>query len=198
MPSCVWRCVQGIRDICRRANITAVYVTHDQEEALSMADSIAVMRDGRLMQVGPPRELYTRPGSRFVAEFLGEANFIPGTVASVTGGVASVDTAVGAIRSTVFPDSLKQGVEVTLSLRPEALRLHAAADAQAANTFTARRHETIYLGEIARHLLHITPAGGEGPPVAITASELNPAPPGSADEPVRVGVDPGDVVMLAG
>ena len=186
---------QGIRDICRRANITAVYVTHDQEEALSMADSIAVMRDGRLMQVGPPRELYTRPGSRFVAEFLGEANFIPGRVASVTGGVASVDTAVGAIRSTEFPDSLKEGVEVTLSLRPEALRLH--ADAQAVNAFTARRHDTIYLGEIARHLLHIAPAGGKGPPVAITASELNPAPPGAADEPVRVGVDPGDVVVLA-
>ncbi len=193
---------QGIRDICRRANITAVYVTHDQEEALSMADAIAVMRDGKLMQVGRPRELYTRPASRFVAEFMGEANFLPATVATATAAAAdgiTLDTPAGAIRSTVFPEGLERGQAVTLAIRPEAIHLHADADAAPGrantNTFTAHRRDTIYLGELARHLLHLQPAG-DAPVVPLTASELNPAPLTKPDAPLRVSVEPGDVVVL--
>ena len=69
-----------IKQICAEADITAVYVTHDQEEALSMADVLAVMRDGAVQQVGPPRQVYARPHSRFVADFLGETNFLPARV----------------------------------------------------------------------------------------------------------------------
>jgi iron(III) transport system ATP-binding protein len=69
-----------IRRICKTAGFTAIYVTHDQKEALSVADRIAVMRDGRLAQVGTPAEIYHRPVSRFVASFIGQTNFLPGTL----------------------------------------------------------------------------------------------------------------------
>ena len=93
-----------VREILRRAGVTSVFVTHDQEEALSLADRVAVMRDGRVVQVGTPEEVYGRPASRWVAEFLGEADVLPGRVADgwvecelarvpaegVTGSVAEV------------------------------------------------------------------------------------------------------------
>ena len=69
-----------VREILRRAGVTALFVTHDQEEALSLADRVAVMCDGRIAQVGTPEEVYGRPESRWVAEFLGEADVLPGTV----------------------------------------------------------------------------------------------------------------------
>jgi iron(III) transport system ATP-binding protein len=69
-----------VREILRRAGVTSVFVTHDQEEALSLADRVAVMRDGRIVQVGTPEEVYGRPASRWVAEFLGEADVLPGKV----------------------------------------------------------------------------------------------------------------------
>src|SRR5204863_7966658 len=75
-----------IRRICAETKITTVYVTHDQKEALSMADRMAVLRAGRVEQLGPPRQLYDRPGSRFVADFLGETNFLPAALVSVEHG----------------------------------------------------------------------------------------------------------------
>jgi iron(III) transport system ATP-binding protein len=69
-----------VREILRVAGVTSVFVTHDQEEALSLADRVAVMCDGRVVQVGTPEEVYGRPASRWVAEFLGEADVLPGTV----------------------------------------------------------------------------------------------------------------------
>ena len=79
-----------IRRLCTETGITTVYVTHDQKEALSMADGVAVLKDGAVQQVGPPRELYERPRSRFVADFLGETNFIAGTIAGGAIGNGSI------------------------------------------------------------------------------------------------------------
>src|SRR6202043_620642 len=74
-----------IRQIQKRLGITAVLVTHDQEEALTMADRVVIMRDGRLEQVGTPEEIYSRPTSRFVASFIGASNFLPGSVDGQSG-----------------------------------------------------------------------------------------------------------------
>ncbi|MFQ6099185.1 MAG: ABC transporter ATP-binding protein, partial [Armatimonadota bacterium] len=81
---------EEIRRIHREVGITAIYVTHDQEEALSMADRLAVMNDGRIEQVGTPREVYTRPANEFVAGFIGDTNFIDGVVRAVEGETVTV------------------------------------------------------------------------------------------------------------
>jgi len=85
-----------LRHLVKSTGITAVYVTHDQKEALSMADRVAVMDAGKVVQIGRPEEVYNRPATRFVADFLGEANFVPGTVAGPAGeGAAQQGTAAG-------------------------------------------------------------------------------------------------------
>ena len=103
--------------------ITFIFVTHDQEEALTMSDRIAVMNLGKVLQVGTPTEIYERPTCRFVADFIGESNFIAGRVSAVEPGCAAVTTPEGL---TIFGQSQRQhslGDEVVVSVRPEKARL---------------------------------------------------------------------------
>jgi iron(III) transport system ATP-binding protein len=90
-----------IRRICKASGITTVYVTHDQKEALSMADRVALLRDGRIVQLGTPRDLYREPKTRFVAEFLGEADFLEATVAGQEGGTVRLDTPAGRLTAAI-------------------------------------------------------------------------------------------------
>ena len=104
-----------LRTLQQRLGITTIYVTHDQEEALSLSDRIAVMFDGRVHQVGTPEEIYGHPTHRKVAEFVGESNYLPGVVRGVDGGVASVEVA-GGLAHEVLGDCvevLNQGVHVS-------------------------------------------------------------------------------------
>ena len=102
--------------------ITFVYVTHDQEEALTLSDRIAVMNGGHIEQLGTPEELYDRPRTRFVADFIGTTNLLTGTVATVAAGEAVVDLESGG-RCVVHADGLAAGTSVELAVRPEALEL---------------------------------------------------------------------------
>ncbi|MEX0744343.1 MAG: ABC transporter ATP-binding protein [Phycisphaeraceae bacterium] len=184
-----------IREICKRAGITAVYVTHDQKEALAMADRIAVMRDGQVMQVGSPRDVYHRPANRFVADFLGETNFVPAEMRGMEDGVAVLETAAGPLHSRSFPDDLPATGNVTCSIRPEALRVEtvtadAAANNGAPNRFAARWLRTTYLGEMAQHELAV------GDQLQFKAYELNPRLLDTDAASLRVTVDPADVVIL--
>jgi len=113
-----------IQRICREAGITTVYVTHDQKEALSTADRIAVMKEGKLVQVGTPQELYCAPANAFVAEFMGPTNLIDGEVVGVGDGQVHVTTAVGDIVAAAGPAS----GPVTVSIRPELISIFARAD----------------------------------------------------------------------
>jgi putative spermidine/putrescine transport system ATP-binding protein len=108
-----------LRALQRRLGITTVLVTHDQDEALTMADKIAIMRDGQLEQTGSPAEVYGRPVSRFVASFLGAANFFHGRVDQVSRGSARVSLPGGTVLSLPEPRDL--GSPVTIALRPEAI-----------------------------------------------------------------------------
>ncbi|HUT61171.1 MAG TPA: ABC transporter ATP-binding protein [Phycisphaerae bacterium] len=110
-----------LRRLVKSTGTTAVYVTHDQKEALSMADRIAVMNEGQIAQVGRPEELYDRPGTRFVAEFMGEANFIEGELAA-PGKPATVRTPAGVL-AVQDPGALAQGARVTCCVRPEHIRI---------------------------------------------------------------------------
>ena len=115
-----------IRDLQQRLGITTVFVTHDQEEALTMSDRVAVMQDGQLLQVGSPREIYERPQTEFVATFLGAANLLEGKVVSLQG--QNLEVLIGDQRTQARPSaghSLQVGNKVMLSLRPERVRLEA-------------------------------------------------------------------------
>ena len=141
-----------IRRICKKAGLTAVYVTHDQKEALSIADRLADMQGGRIQQCGPPDKVYRRPVNRFVAQFLGETNFFDGQIAAIdSDGRAEIQTPQGVIVSEALPDSpIAVGQQVTVSIRPETIRLGEPA-AGALNVFDGAIQETVYLGELAEH-----------------------------------------------
>jgi ABC-type Fe3+/spermidine/putrescine transport system ATPase subunit len=109
-----------IRKLQKELGITTVYVTHDQEEALTLSDRIAVLNQGKLFQVGAPRELYERPANRFVADFIGINNLIDGTVRTVdaAGGRLTVDSALGALGA--LPNArLRAGDKCVICVRPE-------------------------------------------------------------------------------
>jgi iron(III) transport system ATP-binding protein len=191
-----------IRRICKEAGLTAVYVTHDQKEALSVADRLAVMDKGRVCQVGPPDGVYKRPNSRFVAGFIGETNLVEGRLLRNDGGGCAVETAVGRFASSAAaPEGVAPGGTVTVSVRPEAIRLSGPADAHSGsgeNEFHGLLKDTVYLGETAQHTVDVG-GGTAGAVVSVRAFELNPRMVGrERDLPVKLSVDASDVAVLGG
>ena len=160
-----------LKHLNRQLGITFIYVTHDQEEALTMSDRIALMRDGRIVQLGQPRELYDRPASRYVADFIGETNLIPATVTGQRdGGVTlSVDgvTAIAMASGAWVP-----GASGWLAIRPEHLRTAPAAEGPNCLTVTVR--ETIFTGQVTR----VYTALADGTPMVMhwPAGSAPPAP----------------------
>ncbi len=187
-----------IRRICKQAGLTSLYVTHDQKEALSIADRIAVMRDGRIEQMGAPLEVYRRPVSVFAAGFLGEANFLEGAVRRCEGGRCTVGTQAGDLICAAPPAGAvpAAGAAVTLCLRPEALRFD-APPADCPNRLQGQLRDTVYLGEVAQHAFHLDVPSGSPPGMALKAFELNPrrvARDAPAD--AQAWVAPADLVVL--
>ncbi|MEL7207207.1 MAG: TOBE domain-containing protein, partial [Actinomycetota bacterium] len=111
-------------ELHRQLQTTIIYVTHDQVEAMTMADRIAILNEGRLQQVGEPQAVYERPANLFVARFIGSPpmNTLPGT-ARVDGGVVSIDTGVGSVTSDLGIDRIDAGAEVVAGIRPEHLAI---------------------------------------------------------------------------
>ena len=148
-------------EVCRlqrRLGVTTIMVTHDQEEALTMGDRIVVMDQGTIVQVGTPVEIYRSPETRFVADFVGTMNFLPGVVVGprqVRLGRITLDCDAGL-------DRLDQGAAVTVCVRPEDLAL-GDADAEAQNAASARVDDLEFLGAFYRATLAVD--GMEGPPV---------------------------------
>lgn len=168
-----------IRRICTSLGITTVYVTHDQKEALSIADRMAILKDGLVQQVGTPSEIYQRPCSQFVAEFIGETNFLPATVTS-----EGLRTPAGLLSTTL--ETSKS--EVVCSIRPEAISV---CDTPASkNGFTGTCIETIYLGEVAQHQVKIHEN------YVLRVTEVNPSHLGKIGDTMNLCVSPEDVVPL--
>ena len=166
-----------IRRLCKEFGLTVIYVSHDQKEALAIGDRVAVMDGGRIRQHGPPLEVYRQPRSRFVAEFLGETNFLEGRAEG-----SGIATAAGQFELAA---SIAPASAVLLSIRPEAWRLGPGA---AVNSFPARIAETVYLGEMARHRVTLD-AGPE-----IIVYEMNPRPRDGS--PLHAVVDREDVIPI--
>ncbi|MDR7505520.1 MAG: ABC transporter ATP-binding protein [Armatimonadota bacterium] len=133
-----------IRQLQQQLRKTVIYVTHDQEEALAISDRIAVMEHGRIQQIGTPLEIYHHPANRFVADFVGLANFLEGEMRA--GGQVRAGEIV-----LLVPDGPRPGTRVTLVLRPEAIRLHARPPQEAVNVLRGRVTTASFLGTLARY-----------------------------------------------
>lgn len=159
-----------IRRICKDFGLTTVYVTHDQKEALAIADRMAILDEGRVAQTGTPRQLYRLPFTTRVASFLGEANMIRGVIGSATDdtGMWEVKTDFGKFRGRVTETGWqpRSGERVTLCIRPEAMRLTSHPEGR--NGISGRLIHYIYQGDTAQIVL----SAAEGQEVRIT--ELHP------------------------
>jgi iron(III) transport system ATP-binding protein len=180
-----------IRRLHEQTHLTMVYVTHDQKEALTLADRVAVMDRGKIVQVGTAREVYERPVNRFVAQFLGDCNLIPGIVrqSSETGCV--VQTAVGTLTGVPAQNRPAEGAAVICAIRPHALVLNPPDSIP--NRITARVTNAVFLG----HLVHLDAAAEHDTPLQVVslphdASRLGPG------QPIMLGVPPEQVVLLEG
>lgn len=144
---------QELRALQRQTNLTFIYVTHDQEEALALSDRIAVMHNGQVEQVGSPQEIYDRPASLFVAQFIGKANFLTGTVQHQEDLIFGIEVAGQLIRSIAPRYQPSIGETVTLMIRPEQLGLKrqdlepAPAEAPA-NQVQGKVTDTTYIGQL--------------------------------------------------
>lgn len=127
----------------RKLGFTAVYVTHDQEEAMTLGTRIAVLREGRIAQIGKPREIYQRPASRYVANFVGAADELPGKVVSSSGGVVLIDSVIGRLR--VRQPAEAGQTDVVAVVRPEAWRINAPAQ-EGENRVTGTVEGSLFLG----------------------------------------------------
>jgi iron(III) transport system ATP-binding protein len=158
-----------IRAVQRELQITTIYVTHDQEEALAISDTIAVMDRGRVLQVGKPWELYLRPGCRFVADFIGTMNIFQGYLEAATAGGSGRTLATGfGERWQVRADGAA-GDPISIGVRPEALTLEPGANAgEVWNSVTGTVAEAAYLGAIVRYQVRVTDD------LAVTAEIHNP------------------------
>jgi iron(III) transport system ATP-binding protein len=137
-----------IRRIHRETDLTILYVTHDQKEALSLADRVALMRRGKIVQLGSPRELYNRPASRFAAGFLGEANFVRGHLVGVGDGRSQVETPFGNFQALAPGGHVAAGQECEIVIRPELFEVLPGKVIRPLNAFRATVLEMSFLGEV--------------------------------------------------
>ncbi|MFQ5548659.1 MAG: ABC transporter ATP-binding protein [Woeseia sp.] len=185
-----------LRDLQKSVGITFVFVTHDQEEALTMSDRIAVMAQGRVHQVASPTGLYERPNSRFVANFIGTMNFFDGRVRQADNGTAIVDAGpLGTVEAEADGEAPGVGDDVTVAIRPEKLKLHFDAPHENANIVEARMGPAAYLGD--RSHFHVFLPGREQPvAVAVQNMESSAAGLAASDQPVWLSFKGQSVVLL--
>jgi spermidine/putrescine transport system ATP-binding protein len=184
-----------LKHLNKSVGITFIYVTHDQEEALTMSDRIAVMNRGRVLQLGTAQEIYETPSTRFVADFIGESNFLDGHLDSLDEGLATVTIgALGSIaaRAAVAPPP---GTPVSVAIRPERITLEPAAAPAApaaGNCLEGRLTEAVYAGSTIQYAIDV----GEGRALLVRAANLGaPIEPGST---VHLRWSPRDCSILSG
>jgi iron(III) transport system ATP-binding protein len=172
-----------IRTLVHRLGITTLYVTHDQLEALTMSDMVGLMRDGRIVQEGPPRAIYLEPRDPFVANFLGRTNFLPGLVRRVAASDAYgwVDTRWGSL-STPLPAWAADGARVRVGFRPEYARLSREKPAAPANVLHGAVAATAFAGQSVEYKIDL----GDRL-IAVSGEPFSAHAPGDA---VFVGIQP--------
>jgi putative spermidine/putrescine transport system ATP-binding protein len=144
-----------ITDLAHRLGITVVYVTHDQTEALTMSDRVAVFNDGRIQQLAPPDLLYEEPENSFVAQFIGENNTLEGTVKEINNGLALVQLDGGELIDCKPVNVSQPGERTRVSIRPERVEYNKERLQEGAHTLKAEVLEFIYMGDIFRTRLRV-------------------------------------------
>jgi spermidine/putrescine transport system ATP-binding protein len=148
-----------LKTLQREVGITFIYVTHDQEEALTMSDRIGVMSKGKLLQLGNSSDIYESPNCRFVADFIGDTNFINGKIKAQQGQVADVAVGEGLILRADCEQSLPAGTEVSVAVRPEKMHVNAAGTRDLENAFNGRVINVVYIGTDTHYGIEL--AGGQ-------------------------------------
>jgi ABC-type Fe3+/spermidine/putrescine transport system ATPase subunit len=176
---------EEIRRIHARTRITTIYVTHDQKEALSLADRMAVMRDGVVEQLGDPRAIYRSPANRFVADFIGETNWLPAEVQRRSDDEVIVKTDFGEFHAPLDAKlSVKQ--KVWMGFRPEAVEM--GSDRH--NSLETTIAHVSYLGEVEQYELRLSPSA------TIKAVEQNPQQIRRVGQPLAVHVSPQNLLLI--
>jgi spermidine/putrescine transport system ATP-binding protein len=140
-----------LKNLQHEVGITFIYVTHDQEEALTMSDRIAVMNEGKVQQVADPPNLYELPRNRFVSDFIGQTNVFSGTVESVSGKRITLSTPSGKVEATAREAEVEVGAEAHAAVRPEKVRFGSEGD----NVSTARIQQLVYLGVSTQYIAEL-------------------------------------------
>ena len=178
---------EEIRRIHAETRITTIYVTHDQKEALSLAGRMSVLRLGRIEQTGDPRTVYRSPANRFVADFIGETNWLEARVLESSPAGLKLQTSEGVLEAPARPE-LAPGAPVQAGFRPEAVEIGEGR----VNAMETRIQHVSYLGEIEQYRLEL-PGG-----VVVKAFEQNPREIRKEGAPLRVHVRPENMMVLAG
>jgi len=174
-----------LKGLQHRIGITFVYVTHDQEEALTMSDRIAVMEQGRALQVGTPTEIYERPASRFVADFIGETNFLEGTVLKRDGTYVVVDVAGMPAVLALSAEEFAPSKRVTVAVRPEKITIREEEHRRENNCCQGTIESVVYIGTDTNYVVRL--ASG----ATMRVREQNIAPS------LRKGLDEGTTAFLS-
>ncbi|MBA7631367.1 Vitamin B12 import ATP-binding protein BtuD [subsurface metagenome] len=172
-----------LRRLQKRIQITTIFVTHNQREAMSMSDRIVVMNQGRIEQVGSPREIYLNPASPFVANFIGTTNLIPATVQTVGQEAIQLMTPDGPVSAKTTDLDVTEGKECIISIRPESVRLTVEIDKAEENSFLGKVDFKRHVGELIEYYIN-TRAGQE-----IIASYQTGRPEFFEGDTVRVILD---------
>jgi putrescine transport system ATP-binding protein len=183
-----------LAQIIRRVQVTCMMVTHDQDEAMVMADRLALMRGGEIVQVGAPGEVYDRPNCRFAAEFLGSVNLFAGTVVSASGTAALVNVPeLGGQVPAVAMQAPAAGVDVTLAIRPEKLRLLPASDRQDPRSRAVTVDDVAYMGT---HTSYHVRLPGSGRPLVVVQPDHGAVRRPGRGETLHLAWEASDMLLL--
>lgn len=177
-----------LRHLHEKLGMTTVYVTHDQREALTMSDRIAVVNHGRIMQLATPQQLYDYPANRFVADFIGDSTFIPVT--------RSGDKVKYGDATLQYTGALPDTASLVLMVRPERLRLADNGAAKTANLFQGTASEVVYQGDSYLMYAHLADGSEISLRGAIRGGTVSNLP--KAGDPVTLALDPADTVLIDG
>jgi spermidine/putrescine transport system ATP-binding protein len=187
------KAMQGeLKKLQERVAVTFLYVTHDQEEALTLSDRIAVMNGGRILQEGTPQEIYERPSSRFVADFIGQTNFFEGQVEE-TGAVTVVREAGGLILRCAPADWVTAGMHVAVAVRPE--KIGPADSSGPANRMEGTLARTTYLGDLVQ--FHVALSDGRELVCQRQNERNDPTAAWRVGDRIAVGWGEGSALVLA-
>jgi putative spermidine/putrescine transport system ATP-binding protein len=181
-----------LRELQRELGIAFIHVTHNQEEALSMADRIVVMEGGHIQQVGHPAEISQRPANVFVAAFMGDNNILHGSVKEVSGDEMLIETSIGQLRMPRKSSTHSAGDPINVAVRANCVNITPGSANGQPNQLTATVHTTEYLGDTIKVHMRV----GEHPLMAKLSEQRYPELASLKDKPVVASWGPGDVQLL--